>query len=128
MSQSGLQPYEPPTQEPVESPRRYARKGWSSQQLLIAAIYISMAFSGGLEVFSYQNVNAEYASAIVIAIFGTAWAIADARELGVRFFPALRVLHLLFCPFSLLIYLIVSRGFRGLGLAIVHFVGASTLR
>lgn len=98
------------------------RKRFSTQTLLILSLYVLIAFAAAFSVFYYENATAYYACSIVFAILATSWAVNDSRLRGGTFYPVLRMLHLLFCPISLVIYLVCTRGFRGLGMAAMHFV------
>ncbi|MCM2372195.1 hypothetical protein [Aporhodopirellula aestuarii] len=92
----------------------------STQTLLLLSLYATVAFASAFGVFHYDSATAYCVHSIVFAIVGTTWAINDARIRAVTFHPVLRMLHLLFCPISLVLYLVVTRGFRGLGIAALH--------
>ncbi|SMP78266.1 hypothetical protein SAMN06265222_12521 [Neorhodopirellula lusitana] len=117
---SDAEPYATPSESPTFADGD--RKWVSMQTLLILSLYALLAFAAAFSVFHYDNVTAYYVSSIVFAILATSWAINDSRLRERTFHPVLRMLHLLFCPISLVIYLICTRGFRGLGLAALHSV------
>lgn len=113
-----------PYATPGESPSSAGgdRKRFSTQTLLIFSLYALIAFAAAFSVFYYDSVTAYYACSILFAILATTWAINDSRLRDRTFHPVLRMLHLLFCPISLVIYLVCTRGFRGLGMAALHSV------
>ncbi|ELP34201.1 hypothetical protein [Rhodopirellula baltica] len=97
-------------------------KRFSTQTLLVVSLYVLIGFASAFNVFHYDNATAYYACSIVFALLATMWAINDARSLARTFYPVLRMLHLLFCPISLAIYLVCTRGFRGLGMVALHII------
>lgn len=119
---------------PFESPKksvaeigRVPRVRWSTQTILVASIYLTYAVSSASEVFYFENAKLYFASSVVVALMGTIWATNDARAQSYLFHPVLRMLHLFFCPLSLVLYLVFTRGVRGLAIAALHAVGIIAL-
>lgn len=114
------EPYATPSESPSSADDVHKR--FSTQTRLILSLYALLAFAAAFSVFHYDNATAYYTCSIVFAILATTWAINDSRLRDLTFHPVLRMLHLLFCPISLVIYLICTRGIRGLGMAALHSV------
>lgn len=115
-------PYAPPSGQP--QPRRgFWRRFLGTQASLVVSVYVLFAFLSASSVFVYDGDTSHYASTIVFAILATMWAINDSRMRGGMFPPILRMLYLFFCPASLVMYLAATRGFRGIGLILLHCVG-----
>lgn len=129
MTNSDNLPEAEPQATPSEPPPRAAgkRKRFSTQFLLILSIYALVACGSAFSVFHYADPTIDYACAIAIAILATIWAINDARLRGKTFHPILRMLHLLLFPLSLVIYLVCTRGIRGLGMAVLHAIALTVI-
>ncbi|MCU0710461.1 MAG: hypothetical protein MUC43_00275 [Pirellula sp.] len=112
-----------PTYEPSPDQASAPKSRWSMQTLLIASLYLVSVFSFASNVFYYENTSIYFASSVIFAVVGTVWAINDARIRHQAFHPILRMLHLLLCPASLILYLIITRGLRGIAIAAVHTAG-----
>lgn len=125
MTTSDIDPDSEPQSPPSESRTSddSDRKRFSTQTRLIISLYALVAFSAAFNVFHYDSLTAYFACSIVFAILATTWALNDSRLRNRTFYPVLRMLHVLFCPVSLVIYLACTRGFRGLGMAVLHTVG-----
>lgn len=109
-----LPPDVDPYSVPIGSPslKQTPKKRLTSQSILVIGIYAVFSIAGAFEVFSYENSTAYYACSIAFAILATAWAINDNRVRGGVFHPALRLLYLIACPLSPVIYLTWTRGMQ----------------
>jgi len=92
---------------------------WVSLALLygIAAVY------GASQILWYNNLTADYLVGIFMALLLTHWAITDSRDRDSPMVPIVRLIYFVTCPLSTLIYLIATRGFRGIGWALLNAVG-----
>lgn len=98
---------------------------FSLQTILVVMLYLISIFSWGSNVFYFENSSIYFASSVLFAIVGTVWAINDAGSRQQTFYPILRMLHLVLCPFSLMIYLIYTRGMKGVAIVVVHAIAMS---
>lgn len=96
----------------VEDVESTARPRWPTSILVLYVI--SFAY-GSSQVFSFENRTVEIAFTILFSILLTIWAVSDSRRRAKPMVSIVRVLYLLFCPLSTLIYLVRTRGVRGLG-------------
>jgi len=100
---------------PPTKPRDFRR-------LLLAGLYGVAAFSGFADALSV-NALVYWLIALLWACFATAWCVADASRRGAPLLPVLQMIMFLLWPIAVPIYLVTSRGWRGLGYAVLHAFG-----
>lgn len=99
---------------------RSERSTISPQGRLLIILYLIVAAYGGLQVVAYSNMTLYLLYAISVIVVLTAWAITDSRSRNRRLLPIVKLLYVVFCPLSTGIYLIATRGWRGLAWAIFN--------
>ncbi|MCA9239246.1 MAG: hypothetical protein KDA37_03565 [Planctomycetales bacterium] len=95
----------------------------ASRNFSIALLYVLAFLSGVSQTFGLTSSLAELVSSVLFVSAVTSAAVADSR---VRRFAFLRVLQELFFftwPIASLIYLVRTRGWRGLGWWCLHAIG-----
>lgn len=90
--------------------------------LLVVQLYLSTIAWGAVQVFN-QNIGPYLLFGIFMAATATQWTVLDARRRGHSIRHILLLLIVLFWSIAVPIYLIWSRGFRGLGWALLHALG-----
>ena len=61
--------------------------------------------------------------AVVMASCAACWAVSDARDRGKPMLHILQLFVFLFWPIAVPIYLVATRGFRGVGVTVANAVG-----
>jgi hypothetical protein len=89
----------------------------------LAGLYLLAATSGLMQGLIPETGIPEYLISILFCVEATGWCVIDSRILGHPLLPVLRLIIFLTWPFSVPIYLVWSRGMRGVGLACLHAVG-----
>lgn len=110
----------PPPREP--SDESTGTKRWSVQTVSLLCIYLLVFAEGASHVFSFDNRAVQLLFSIGFVIFTTIWTIHDQSKRGGNFYYVLRIVYLLTCPISTVIYLIYSRGWWGLIWAVANFI------
>jgi peptidoglycan/LPS O-acetylase OafA/YrhL len=87
--------------------------------LIIVAFYISAAIAGMTQALSH-NALVYYLSALLLACTAAGWCVVDARRRDNPLPWAVQLLAFLFWTIAVPIYLVVSRGWRGLGWAALN--------
>ena len=91
---------------------------------LVITLYVSCLVGGVVQVMAPDVVGGlYYLFAIAMAGCAAWWAVSDARDRGKPILHILQLLVFLSWPIAVPIYLIKTRGFRGLGLSVAHAVG-----
>jgi hypothetical protein len=90
--------------------------------LLVLGIYVAAALSGFTQALS-NNALVYYLTALLLACSATGWCVVDARRRGRPLLPAVQLIALLLWFVAVPIYLLASRGWRGLGWALLNLVG-----
>jgi hypothetical protein len=90
--------------------------------LLIAGFYVSTFLSGIIQAASH-NALVYYLSALLMACSATGWCVADARRRGKQLLPVVQLIALLFWFVAVPVYLLASRGWRGLGWIVLNAIG-----
>ncbi len=94
------------------------------RRLLVITLYVSSLSWGVVQVMAPAVAGAlYYLFGITMAGCAAWWAVLDARDRGKPILHILQLLVLVFWPIAVPIYLIATRGFRGLGLSVAHAVG-----
>jgi hypothetical protein len=106
-------------------PPKKLNKWWSIQSTSLLGIYVLVFALGISDVFSYENSVIQAIFSIGLAIFATIWVIHDRWSQGGNIAYVLRIIILVTCPFSVIVYLIYSRGLPGIYWAIVNFVATA---
>lgn len=91
--------------------------------LLIVSLYILWAASGITQGLSAPPSWLLWCQALLVASVVTTWCAVDARSRGKPIVPVLQMLLLFTWPITAPIYLIRSRGWLGLAIAIAHSAG-----
>lgn len=117
-------------ENPYRSPASNAVAGGSAKSLekrlrfvLVVAMYLVSAVTNVTAVLRPEGLLVHLLFPLAVCSIMTYWCVIDARMLGS---PIVRSLHWIIFftwPVAVPIYLIWSRGLRGLGLALVHAVG-----
>ena len=111
------QPIEPNADEKVT-----ITKNPKSQWKLVTVIYLIIAIFGASNVVWFENPRSYLVAFVTIAVLGTIWAVQDSSKMQIQFRSGLPLIHIVFFPMSLLIYLAYSRGWKGVGLFIANVV------
>ncbi len=90
--------------------------------LIALGFYIATALGGLTEALS-QNALVHYLDALLLACSAAGWCVVDARRRDKKFPWAVQFLTLLFWIVAVPIYLIVSRGWSGLGWTFLNAIG-----
>lgn len=87
--------------------------------LIIVAFYSAAAIFGLIQALS-ENGLAHLLSSLLLACSAAGWCAADALRRGKSMPWAVKLLTFLFWPIAAPIYLIVSRGWRGVGWTLLN--------
>ena len=90
---------------------------------LVITLYVASFLWGVVQVMVPDLGGLYYLFALVMAGAAAWWAVSDARERGKPILHILQLFVFLLWPVAVPIYLIATRGFRGLGLSVAHVVG-----
>ena len=90
--------------------------------LSIAQLYIASAAWGLVQVFT-RNAGLYYLFALFMASMAAWWTVSDARRRGHPILHIVQLFVFLFWPIAVPIYLIWSRGLRGVGWTLLHAFG-----
>ena len=90
--------------------------------LFVVTLYVLTTAWGVAQVFSLHG-GLQYLFALVIASAATLWAVSDARLRGHSILNIVQFFIFVSWPIAVPIYLVWSRGLRGLGLSLLHGVG-----
>lgn len=99
-----------------------AQSGARLRRLLLVQLYVSLLLWGGAQVFS-NNAGVHYVFTLFVASCVTWWVVSDAVLLGYPTNFAAVITLFLFWPLATPLYLIWTRGIRGLGWTLLHAVG-----
>ena len=88
---------------------------------LVALLYLGMMISGAGRVVGTSLL--QFLTGIFVAGVATSWTVADARQRRQPIVHSLQYLLLGTWPLSVPVYLVWSRGLRGLGWAVLHTFG-----
>ncbi|MCA9259698.1 MAG: hypothetical protein KDA61_10885 [Planctomycetales bacterium] len=89
--------------------------------IFVVQLYVASAFSGGAQALS-QNTLVHLLLSLLMASSAAMWTSFDAKRRNRRLLPILEFVVFLTWVVSTPTYLIASRGWRGLGWALVHAV------
>ncbi len=106
---------------PESSHRTRPPRDYRSQ--CIVSLYVLVACSGTVQVVIPENGGLYFLFTLLIATAVTMWAVLDSR---IRNHPMLHIVQFLFLiswPIAAPVYLIWTRGRRGLWLAAIHGLG-----
>ena len=92
------------------------------RRLLLVTLYFTTFFSGVAQALS-SSICVHYLCSFAMAGSATGWMVSDSRERGNPILHILQTLIMVFWPIVVPIYLVTTRGIRGLGFAIVHAIG-----
>ena len=90
--------------------------------LLVTQLYVASLLWGVVQVFT-QHAGLYYLFGIFMASAAAWWAVSDARSRGRPILHIVQLFLFLLWPVAVPIYLISSRGIRGLGWSLLHAVG-----
>jgi hypothetical protein len=90
--------------------------------IFVVQLYLACLIWGVVQVFT-QNGSAYLGFSILNATLVATWVVIDARRREIRIHKIVLVILFLFWPIAVPIYLIMSRGLRGLGWAFLHAFG-----
>jgi hypothetical protein len=96
----------------------------NSRRFLVLGLYLLVALWGVAQV---RLLQLYLPSALAIAAIATCWAVLDARRNGAPVLHIVQFLMFFTWPVALPIYLIWSRGARGLDLALFHALGLTAV-
>ena len=104
----------------MNNPQSSSRK---LRRLLVITLYVASLVWGVVQVMAPDVGGLYYLFALVMAGCAAWWAVSDARDRGKPILHILQLFVFLLWPIAVPIYLIATRGFRGLGLSVAHAVG-----
>ena len=93
----------------------------------VLCIYLLAIAHGASHVFSYEDHFILVIYSLGVVVFASVWAYHDSKQRNVSFAFAFRILYLITCPLSTIVYLIWTRGLTGIAWSIANFVGVSIL-
>jgi len=93
-----------------------------THRMLLVGIYACAAFWGAVQVLS-SNTLVILLGSVLFALLVTGWCVVDARKLGKPMLPVVQMIMFFTWPIAVPIYLIWTRGFRGLGYTLLHAAG-----
>jgi hypothetical protein len=95
----------------------------SLRRLLVITLYVASLVWGVVQVMLPESGGLYYLFALVMAGAAAWWVVSDARDRGKPILHILQLLIFLLWPIAVPIYLVATRGIRGLGLSVAHAVG-----
>ena len=90
--------------------------------LIVVAIYGLSALWGVVQALN-SNGLAAFLGSLLFALLTTGWCIADSRRRGRPLLSVLQMIMFFTWPVAVPIYLIASRGLRGVGYIFLHSLG-----
>ena len=99
------------------------RRSRSTRRLCLVILYMLAAFWGIAQIVSSTNALIYVLFVLLCATVSTHAAIEDSRSLRVQFVHILQVLFFFTWPVASLVYLMVTRGWRGFGWWLLHALG-----
>lgn len=114
------EPYAPPKELTLVA--TLAQEWRSIQCRLVFSLYAIIASEAAFSVFFPDSTTRYYVCWIAFAATSTTWAANDFQHRGGVFQLSLRMLFLLFCPISVVIYLVCTRKFCGIAMAVLHAI------
>ena len=83
-------------------------------------LYVASFFWGVVQVMRPDSGRLYLLFSLVMAGAAACWAVSDARNRGKPILHILQLFIFLLWPIAVPVYLISTRGFRGLGLSVAH--------
>jgi len=95
----------------------------SSVKIMVLCLYLLFAASGATQASPLRSSIAALLIHVMIACAATYWCVVDSRIMGRPIVQSIHWIMFFTWPISAPIYLIYSRGLRGLGFAMLHAIG-----
>jgi hypothetical protein len=102
--------------------QRATRPRYDIRRYLVFEIYVMCVLWGITQSLS-SNGALGYLGSILLAVLTTGWCIIDARHRGRPMLSIVQMIVFFSWPIAVPIYLIASRGRRGLAIAAIHAIG-----
>ena len=99
-------------------------KQYDFRKFYVVTLYVATVAWGIVQVFS-QHGGIQYIISLIFGLTATLWTVSDARQRGRPILHIVQFFILVSWPIAVPIYLIWSRGKRGVGLLLLHGVGLS---
>jgi hypothetical protein len=93
-----------------------------SKWLLVAGFYISAILACFSRAAQHDNALVDYIPNFLMACTAAGWCVVDARRRGKPIVLAVQFIMLIFWSLAVPIYLIATRGWRGVGWVIVNSI------
>ncbi len=102
-------------------PRLVSLRFWS--RYCVVGLYVLAALWGSLQILLPYNDGVYYLIKILFAMHVTCWAVYDSKARGKTILHVLQMLYFLMWPIGATVYLIRTRGWRGIVIAVLHAMG-----
>ena len=102
------------------------QRGSNSRWLPLVALYFATLSWGAIQCFPQQG-GVHYIFALLMASMAALWVVFDARHRGKPLVSIVQFLVLVSWPVAVPIYLISTRGVRGLGWSLLNLVGLAVM-
>ncbi len=93
------------------------------QPVLVVTMYLIAFASGWNVIFRPENLAINFLYVISLCLIMTYWCVIDSRIRGYPILHSFYFIIIFLWPVAVPVYLIWSRGFWGLTLAIIHLIG-----
>jgi len=87
------------------------------------AFYVAIAIWGVLQCVAADSTVTYYLASLIVAFLATNWAVVDSRTRASGFVAILQCVYFFTWPIASLVYLVATRGIRGIGWWLIHAVG-----
>ena len=124
MTDETRNPYRPPASQ--SAPARNSAKAWEIRQrfVLVAALYLVIAVGYVVAVLRPEAVSViRLVVSAAVATMAAYWCVVDSRVRGSPIVQSLHWIIFFTWPIAVPIYLVWSRRWWGLGLALAHGIG-----